>query len=195
MEMKNFFDFMSQPASSAVQAHTTDRNIDCLKLIKGNYQGFTFPVSFKQEYGNKLYDIIDTGFPGFFLISERMRKILKENKLTGWKIFPIKLYDKKGNEITSYHGFSATGHSGPTSYKESTVIEKRKVPNGPICKYYKGVFIDDWDGTDFFTPDGTYQTFITKNAADVLKKNKITNMYLENLAETEINIRDVKKDL
>src|ERR1700722_20078064 len=104
METKNFFDFMSQPASTTVQAHPTDLNIDCLKLIKGNYQGIDFPVFFKQEYGNKLYDILDTGFPGLFIISERMRKILEENNLTGWKVFPIKLYDKKGNEIADYHG-------------------------------------------------------------------------------------------
>lgn len=123
-----------------------------------------------------------------------MRKVLEENSLTGWKVFPIKLYDKKGDEISGYHGFSVTGHSGPTSYEKSEILEKRKVSNGPICKYYKGVFIDNWDGTDFFTPDGIYQTFVTKKAAAVMKKNKITNMYLENLAEAEINVRDAKKD-
>src|ERR1700678_3180654 len=117
MEMKDFFSFMSQPASTTVQAHSTDINIDYLKLIKGNYEGIDFPITFKQEYGKKLYDILDTGYAGFFLISERMRKILEENNLTGWKVFPIKLYDKKGNEIVGYHGFSAAGHSGPTSYK------------------------------------------------------------------------------
>jgi hypothetical protein len=194
MEMKDFFSFMSQPASSTVQAHPSDKNIDHLKLIKGNYEGIDFPITFKQEYGNKLYDILDTGFAGFFLISERMRKTLEENTLTGWKVFPIKLYDKKGNEITGYHGFSATGHSGPTSYEKSEIIEKRRVPHGPLCKFYKGVNIDNWDGTDFFTPDGTYQTFITKKAADILKKNKITNVYLENLAEKEMNLDNVLKD-
>ena len=123
-----------------------------------------------------------------------MRKVLEENHLTGWKVFPIKLYDKKGREITGYHGFSITGQSGPTSYEKSEIIEKRLVPNGPLCKYYKGIFIDKWDGTDFFTPDGTYQTFITKKAANILKENKISNMELRNLAEIETNVRYVKKD-
>ena len=193
MEMKDFFDFMSQPASKTVQAHSTDKTIDHLKLIKGNFQGTTFPITFKQEYGNKLYDILDTGYAGFFLISEKMKTVLEENNLTGWKVFPIKLYDRKGNEITGYHGFSVIGHSGPTSYEKSEIIEKRLVPNGPLCRYYKGVTLDNWDGSDFFTPEGTYETFITRKAADILKKNKISNMYLENLAEAEINVRDVKK--
>ena len=185
--MKDFFDFSSQLVSSTIQAHPTD-HIDHLKLIKGNYQGTDFPVSFKQEYGKKFCDILDTGFAGFFLISERMRKVLEENNLTGWKVFPIKLYDKKGNEITGYHGFSVVGQSGPTSYKKSEIIEKRLVPHGPLCQYYKGVNIDNWGGTDFFTPEGTYQTFITKKAADILKKSKITNIYLENLPKKEINL-------
>lgn len=191
MEMRNFFDFMSELRSSTVQVSPIDR-IDALKLIKGNYEGISFPINFKQEYGKKFCDMLDTGFAGFYIISERMRNILEENHLTGWNVFPIKIHDKKGNEINGYHGFSATGHSGPTSYENSEIIEKRLVPNGPLCKYYKGIFIDNWDGTDFFTPDGTYQTFITRKAADILKKNKISNMYLENLAETEINVRDVK---
>jgi len=194
MEMKDFFDFASQPASSTVQAHPSELSIDPMKLIKGNYQDVDLPIIFKQVYGNKLYDILDTGCAGFFLISERMKKILEENSLTGWKTFPIKLYDKKGSEITGYHGFSVVGHSGPTNYKNSEIVERRKVSTGPLCKYYKGVSVDNWDGSDFFTPEKTYQTFITKKAADILKKNKITNMYIENLADHQIAVRYIEKD-
>lgn len=183
---------MSQPASTSVQAHPTEKNIDHLKLIKGNYQRVDFPITFKQEHGNKLYDILNTGYAGLFLISKKMTTVLKENNLTGWKVFSIKLYDKNDNEITRYHGFSIIGHSGPTSYEKSKIIEKRFVPNGPLCRYYKGVTLDNWDESDFFTPEGTSQTFITRKAADILKKNKISNMYLENLADAEINVKDVK---
>ena len=122
-----------------------------------------------------------------------MKKILEENNLTGWKTFPIKLYDKNGNEISGYHGFSIIGHCNPINYEKSAIIEKRKVPTGPICKFYKGMFIDKWDETDFFTPEGTYEIFITKKAADILKKNKITNVQLENLTDSEIDAHHVKK--
>lgn len=197
--MKDFFDFGSKLVSSTVQAHPIGLKDDengkgsHLKLIKGDYKGIVFPVIFKQEYGKKLTDILDTGHASLFLISDRMKTILEENKLTGWKTFPIKLYDKKGKEITGYHGFSITGYCGPTNYEKSVIIEKKHVPTGPICQYYKGLSIDKWDGTDFFTPEGTYETFITKKAADVLKKNKISNMYLKNLADIETDIYNVKK--
>ena len=191
MNMKEFFDFSNKLLPSTIQAHIVDLNINRLHLIKGVYQKMESPIFFKQQYGYKLCDILDTGYPGLIIISERMKRILEENHLTGWKVFPIKLYDKKDNEILGYYGFSITGHCGPTSYAKSEIIEKRLVPNGPLCKYYKGVTINDWDGSDFFTPEGTYETFITKKAADILTKNKISNMYLENLAEAEIDVDDV----
>jgi hypothetical protein len=55
------------------------------------------------------------------------------------------------------------------------------------------VTIDKWDGSDFFTPEGTYETFITRKAADVLKKNKISNVRLKNLADAEIDVDNVIK--
>src|SRR3989304_5749304 len=80
-------------------------------------------------------------------------------------------------------------------YQKSEIIEKRLVPHGPLCKYYKGLVIDDWDGSDFFTPEGTYATFVSKKAADVLKKNKITNLNLENLADYQVHVSDVRQNL
>lgn len=194
MESNIFFSLSSKLSSSTVQAHPIDLKVDHSKLIKGDYTGIDFPVIFKQKYGNKLHDILDTGIVGLFLISDRMKTILEENKLTGWKTFLIKIYDKNGSEIVGYHGLSITGRCGPTSFEKSEIIEKKLVPTGPACKYYKGISIDKWDGMDFFSPDKKYRTFVTKKAADILTKSKLTNLRLENLADHEIDVRHVKND-
>lgn len=103
------------------------------------------------------------------------------------------MYDKKGNEINGYQGFSVIGTCGPVSYANSEIIEKRYVPNGPIVKNYKGaeIGLDKWDGTDFFTSEHSYKTVITKKVIEALKKNKITNLKLENITEIEIPVRFV----
>ena len=100
-----------------------------------------------------------------------------------------------GSEVTGYHGFSITGRSGPVKYDKSAIIEKKLVPTGPLCKFYKGfdIEIDKWDTSDFFIPSKSRGTIITKKAADVLKKNKITNLRLENIADIEIDVTYVKK--
>ncbi len=201
MEIKNFFSFRSKYVSSAVQASAqvldleVDENSikvnDHDKLIEGKYDEIDFPVIFKQEYGKNLKDILDTGWPSLYLISDKMKTILEENLLTGWKTFPIKLYDKHDCEIPQYYGFSVVGRCGPTNYENSDIIEKRKVPTGPLCQYYKGVSFDAWDGNDFFIPKNTMHIFITKKVAEVLRKNKITNIELTNLSEIEIDVRAV----
>ena len=200
MEESNFFNFCSKLVSNTFQTSPSGLKKDSrgiseqLNLVKGKFEGIHFPVLFKQESGKKMTDILDVGFVGPYLISDRMKLILERHNLTGWKTFPIRLYDKKSIEIFGYHGFSLMGHCAPIDYKKSTIIEKRLVPTGPMCKFYKGVFIDEWDGTDFFSPENTYDLFVTKRAADVLKENKITNLWLTNLSEYETDVDNVPRN-
>eukprot|EP01132_Coremiostelium_polycephalum_P000319 gene319-410_t len=135
-------------------------------LINGDYTGISFPIIFKQVYGKKLQDMLDTGWPGLFLISDRMKSVLEENQLTGWKTFSVQVFDKKGEGIPGYHGFSITGRCGEIDYSKSPIIEKRRVPDGPLVKFYK---------------------VITQRAAEILKKNKLTNIDLENLSDLEMS--------
>jgi hypothetical protein len=195
MESKNLFSFSSKMVLSNFRAGPIDLTTSHINLIEGHYPEINFPVVFKHDDGKKLCDILDTGYASLFLISDRLKAILEENKLTGWKVYPIKLYDKKNNEIFGYSGFSITGRCSPPSYAESEIIEKQYVPTGPICKLYKGMTINNCDGSDFFLPEGRLLIIINKKTAEILKKNKITNIDLENLAEYETNVRYVKADL
>jgi hypothetical protein len=121
MPNEDFFTFSSKLSSSTVQAHAkglkknseSDGLYDQHRLIRGAYAGITFPVVFEQEYGKKFQDMLDTGWPDLYLISNKMREVLRGGNLTGWATFPIKLLDKKGNEITGYHGLSVLGTCGP----------------------------------------------------------------------------------
>ena len=195
MSIEKFYTFSSKLSSSTVQAHAISlsdkednaRLFDQHRLIQGVYEGISFPVIFKQEYGKKLEDVLDTGWPSLFLISDKMKAVLEENALTGWKTFGVKVLDKKGQEIQGYHGLSVTGRCGKIDYSKSEIIEKRLVPNAPLGKYYKGLHVglDKWDGSDFFLPEKYFGIIITSRAAEVLKKSKFTNIKLENLEEIE----------
>jgi len=196
MNIEKFYTFSSKLSSSTVQVHAAslsskeDNNglFDQHRLIQGVYDDISFPVIFKQEYGKKLEDILDTGWAGLFLISSKLKKALEENSLTGWKTFDVKVLDKQEQEIQGYYGLSITGRCGKIDYSKSKIIEKRLVPNGPLGRYYKGLYIDldKWDGSDFFLPEKNFGTIITSRTSDALKKsNKLTNIRLENLTEIE----------
>ncbi|MDQ0109558.1 hypothetical protein J2T02_004702 [Chitinophaga terrae (ex Kim and Jung 2007)] len=195
MSIEKFYTFSSKLSSSTVQAHPislSDKEdnaglFDQHRLIQGVYDGIFFPVTFKQEYGKKLEDVLDTGWPSLFLISDKMKAVLEENAFTGWKNFVVKVLDKKGQEIQGYHGLSITGRCGKINYNKSEIIEKRLVPNAPLVKYYKGLPVDlnKWDTSDFFLPEKYFGIIITGRAAEVLKKSKVTNIKLENIIEVE----------
>src|ERR1700761_161521 len=158
MDIKNYYTFGSKLSSTTFQAHPLGLSFkkggigDIEKLTLGNYYKIHFPVKFKQEYGDKLHDILDTGTAIMYLISDRMRDVLEENQLTGWKAFPIQLYDKQQNEVKGYQGLSITGRCGSVNYNKSEIVSKSMINNGPISRYYRGFYIglEDWDGSDFF---------------------------------------------
>ncbi len=199
--MTDFFIFNSKLISSTFQAQplNLDQNgsqeglFDHHRLIMGNYENIQFPVIFVQEYGTKLLDILDTGHANLFLISDKLREILMKNQLTGWKTFPVQIFDKKENEIYQYHGFSITGRCGPLNFAKSEIIEKRQRPAAPLRKYFRGLVFEQeqWDGADFFLSQGWFFVIITSKVADILNKSNISNLDLMNVSNVEISITDI----
>lgn len=193
MNIKDYYTLGSKLLSSTFQAHpislkSGEGNIDDnLRLVLGEYSYIDFPVIFKQEYGKNLRDILDTGFARLYLISENMRLILEEHELTGWNTFPTVVKDKKGNEVKGYYGFTITGRCGSIDYEKSEIIKKSLVKGGPKSRYYKGLYVglDEWDGSDFFLPKGTFHPIVTKKAMQLITKAKLTNIRFEKLSEIE----------
>lgn len=191
---QNFFEFSSKLISSTLQAHPIGLKKDIngideeWNLIKGKYKDIVFPVVFKQVYGKKYTDILDTGWPNLYLISKNMKIVFQENHLLGWETFPIKLYAKNGDEILDYFGLSITGKCIRENYNQSSVIEKKGIVEGSIIKFYKGIAIDGWDGSDLFSPSDSYSIYISCKAAELIRLNQFSNVELKNLGDIETEI-------
>ena len=188
-----FFELTSKLVMSTFHASLVDDQIDLdelnldICLFNGEYENLRFPIQFKQTDGKKLTDILDTGYPNLYLISERLKLLLEEQQFNGWKIYPVEVRDKKNQNVNEYHGFSIIGKCDSVDYEKSTVIEKKLVPEGPICKFYKGIMIEGWDGSDFFSPPKTLHIFVTEKVVRVIKKHKITNLKFQDLEKSETN--------
>ena len=196
MEMKDLYTFRSKLLASSFQmtaiglGHDSHGFSHHHNLILAKYEGINFPVLFKQTTGKKFTDILTSGWPNLLLISDNCKNILTENQVKGWTTYPIILKDKKDNQIEGYHGFSVTGISGRKSYTNSPIIETSYVAEGPIVRIYKGATIDlsKWDGSDFFVPEGTGGIVVTKKVAELLKRNKISNLSLDCITEGEFDV-------
>lgn len=198
MDIKSFYDFGTKLRSASFHAEPV--NINTLEeknnIVSGLYDNINFPIIFKHTYGNKVGDILDTGSASLFLISDKLKNTLEKNNLTGWKTYPVQIFDKKGDKIQGYHGFSVTGRCGPVDYRKCEITEKRLAPEGPLIKHYKGLYIglDKWDGSDFFIPEGTSGIKITQKAMNLLKTNKLTNLNCKNLMDYETPVFFIPKN-
>lgn len=160
-----------------------------VSLLSGNLSQFEFPIKYRVRYGKDYTDILDTGTAMVYLISDTIKETFSVANLTGWTTFPVEILDKADNKIVGYHGLSITGRSGEIDYTKSGVIEKKLVPQGPISKYYKGLFPDmtHWDGSDLFLAKGYYGIIMTAEAASIVRKRKFSNVKIQPLSEIEIN--------
>lgn len=153
-------------------------------LLPGEYIYYQFPIVFRQYDGNRLRDFLDTGYPPVYLISDRVVSILKENGVSGWDNYCIKLYDKKGNIIDGYSGFSVTGKGGV--FSKSWDREYNSKDNESYVKT-RGLYdISQWDGSDIFLvgrfPITSY-IIITERVMKLLETNKVTAVEYERLSD------------
>ena len=145
-------------------------------LAFGEYNNI-HPLIWKQDrdYGNKLRDVLGLSL---HLISDRFKNILNESGLTGWKSYPILLYDKKGRQIEGYNGFSITGRAGNIQKFDNPPTELGYSPKSSGC-YFD---FDAWDGSDIFLVLPGY-IIITKKFAEVLLNNKVSGIRLHRLTD------------
>jgi hypothetical protein len=205
MNLEDFFDFNSKligayfsasPKGKIKYGPDLENSKRVYKLEIGDYSGLEFPVIFTHTDGKKMMDIMDTGWPSLYNISDKVKQLLIENNITGWKTYPIKILTKKGEEVLGYNGFSITGRcNSRIKYDKTQLIEKRLIKSGPIVTFYKGLIIDltKWDGSDFFICEENRTIFTSLKVRNIFTENQITNMMFRNITEIETDEYIVKK--
>ena len=145
----NFFVFKQKHSDSNFQVSLIEsefilkwkQNNDIyLKLLKGEYSTFKEKLNFKHKYGKDFKDILGTGYPSLYLISDRLKSLFEENKITGYKCYTIGILKKDGAEYSGYWGFSVTGRCGLLKFDSNNSIVK-KLFNDCEIKYLKGNII------------------------------------------------------
>lgn len=138
-------------------------------LREGDYPDWVqFPIVFHQIDGTKLRDIIDSRRVDFDVISERVESILCKHNITGWKTYPVRIFDKKENEIFGYRGFSVLGRGGRLIYlKDGPEVNFR------FEKKDKILDLTEWDGSDIFLVFGV-GIIISDRAMKLFKENRVS---------------------
>ena len=136
--------------------------------------------------GSKIFDFLNSGYAGLFLVSKRIIQLLETNSITGWSSIPVKI---KGYESYDYYLFMVTGRCSSINYEDSEPFMKQPfTPTGKPIDAKRGLYFDlgSWDGSDIFTPEDSMFTFVTEKVAKLLSEKKTTNILLKNITKFEI---------
>lgn len=162
-------------------------------LELGNYEGYEFPIVFREvagESGKQMRDVLDNRSLITYLISDRMRDLLIDNNITGWECYEIEMYDKKGNIVSGYNGFSVTGKCN-----DMVKIDFENIIKDKKRDYFeaKGAMFDieKWDGSDIFKADRW--RIITKKVYELFKKHKITAIEMTRMTDYTCWLGDTKE--
>ena len=206
LSMKDFYTFDSKGYLTTISVFP-DRNIYFQKfdantfmnekIIKGDWSGLEFPLIFLQTHeGKRFRDVLDMRWPSAYLISDRMKNILEKNKITGWKSYPVVIYDRKGGIIEGYNGFSIVGRSGPMDPRRQPTEYYVRRWDGSVSDrldYIGGWFdINTWDGSDIFILGESLWIIITERLYKILKKEKITAIEYERISDLRLPCRNYK---
>ena len=147
-------------------------------LNYGDLSRYEFPIVFRQSktFGSKIHEINPSDSVCYPIVSDRVISILENNGITGWKTYPIILYDKHGNRLDGYNGFYVDVMKGMGLDFEPPQDRCDKTTEDWKWIVTKRGWLDitNWDGRDF-TRAG-WGIIVTERVVKLFKKEKVTGI-------------------
>jgi hypothetical protein len=155
------------------------------KIVRGEYK-HPSPVVLQRKKGTKYYDLLEAGYVGMYVISDRMKQLLEKEKIAGWSTYDVEVYGSMNERIDGYHGLAVSGRCGPLDNSKCERVTKQR-DNGVAYQTWLGFYfdIDTWDKSDIFVPDGTIFKVVTEKFRSLVISNKLTNVSFDRLTEVE----------
>jgi hypothetical protein len=137
-------------------------------------------------------DLIWTTSGHVLIISSRVHRLFDKAGITGWKPFPLELFDKGREPQPGYVGLAVVGRCGRIDLDRSHVTLE-KYPGG-LFPHFRGHFFEEasWDGCDFCVDradtlgKSSSTRIVTKRVVELLSRHAITNVMCIPLSEVSI---------
>lgn len=150
-------------------------------LTYGDYRDWMqFPIVYHIVDGKRFRDFLELRWLYSYLISDRLKTLLEQAQVTGWKSYPITLYDKKGNLVEGYHGFTITGRAAQCDNEDECDADLMKNPGRETVR---PIFnLKNWDGSDIFRIAKS-KLVVTERVVKLMRANKIQAIDVHPLEE------------
>lgn len=118
--------------------------------------------------GKKEYDMIQFNNSSCIAITEKVKKLLEDNKITGWGSFPIRI----DGAISEYFAFQNLAKAGPITNRSALMNHETE---------HVEFDISTWDGSDIFHLEDTLLNVCTPRVKDIFEKAKLKNLLIKPL--------------
>lgn len=153
------------------------------------------PLVFRQVRKSRWYDMLWSGESQIRIVSSRLIGVLKAERATGWRTYPVTLWNKKGARVPGYQGLAITGIAGPIQWNRAERLwHPPAVPTGEGSWMLRGPLIDEqtWDGSDLFFPGGTMHLMVTARIVRAMRKSELKGIEYTHQSKFEISEETVK---
>ena len=167
--------------------------VDILSLSQGKAH-IRSPIQFDATQGTEATDVLWTQLVTPLLISRNVIRLLRENSVSGWSVYPVEVYDTEGKLYPQYHGLAVTGAAFEADYSHSNVVTKPSpTRRGRSYDVYRGLYFeeDQWDGSEMFWVGGI--RVVEARVKRLFEYAKIGNVKFVPLAERETRVRHVRR--
>lgn len=160
---------------------------DPVALLRGEAD-VVKPVSFQESSGGRPRDLVGSGHPALFLVSDRVAMVLQDHAFTGWSRYDVVVTRKDGSVLEGYSGFKVTGRCGPLQpLKAELAILPPRTDRGRAVSGRIGLYFDppSWDGSDVFCPSTSAHVLVLGSVRQAMQRARLTNVALDRASEIE----------
>lgn len=159
---------------------------DAYPILRGQAKPNT-PPAFEVAGGDRVVDLVGTGYAGVYLISPAFRDLLTANAFTGWDTVEAILEGDTSNVLTGFRLLTVTGRAGPIEDSRSQRAILRAPSDGSSQSGWRGLLFDPetWDGSDLFLPLNTAHIIARANVREAIMATRLSNVAFERITEVE----------
>lgn len=146
------------------------------------------PIHFVAVMGGQPAPLLWSRLTPLVCAHQRVVDVLTQHNFTGWSVYPVEVYGRKGESIPDYYGFAITGRGGEVDISRSQLVTKpAPTERGRPYQVYLGMYFhpERWDGSDLFFVDG--HRVVQEAVVKAFKRTKISNIQLVSLPDVELD--------
>jgi hypothetical protein len=125
-------------------------------------------VGVVRQHG-RLGDLVGTFWAAVFLVSERLREVLRAGGVSGWTTRPVVVEGADAVNAVSLHLLCVHGRCGPVIERADSTSSK----TGGVGQYLDP---GEWDGSDVFVAANHNAILLSDRGADVIRRARLSNV-------------------